>query len=356
MPDFTAMSMWMNAAIFCGAGVAVWFAGVRITDRADEISRKTGIGQAVIGLILLAGVTSLPEIGATVTAGIRGNAQLATNNLFGSIALQAALLAVVDFAIGRKALTAALPEPALMFMGALNVILLAFAASGILVGDYPVLGIGIWAWGCAFLYVGSVWLLSRERGRKPWLAASKGKVDERLIQQAHEQEQETNEKGEGGLRKLLLRTGMLAAIILFAGFLLAETGDALASQTGLGSSFAGFVLLAMVTSLPELSTSLTAARKGLLTMAISDILGTNLINIGLIFVVDLVGTGAPALAQAGRFGAFGALLAIAITTIFVAGLAERRNTTVGRLGLDSIVVIMVYAGGLVLLYSIRGQQ
>jgi cation:H+ antiporter len=354
MPDFTALNVWVNAALFLGAAAAVWFAGVRITHRADAISKKTKVGQAVIGLILLAGVTSLPEIGATVTAALEGNAQLATNNLFGSIALQASLLAVVDFAIGKKALTAALPEPALMFMGALNVILLAFAASGILVGDYPVLGIGAWAWGCALLYFGSVWLLSRERGRKPWLAASGGKVDTRLIRQADEQDKKAGEGESGSTRTVVMATGGLAAVILAAGYVLAETGDALATQTGAGSSFAGYVFLALATSLPELSTALTAARAGLLTMAISDILGTNLINIGLIFVVDLFGTGKPALAQAGTFGALGALLAIMVTTIFIAGLAERRNTTVGRMGLDSVLVVFVYAGGLLLLYSVRG--
>ena len=116
----------------------------------------------------------------------------------------------------------------------------------------------------------------------------------------------------------------------------------------------GFVLLAFATSLPEFSTSITAARAGLYTLAVSDILGTNLINIGLIFVIDLVGSpGEPVLSQAGTFDAFGALLGIAVTALFVIGMAERGDKTVFRMGLDSVAVLVCYAAGLVILFFLR---
>jgi cation:H+ antiporter len=88
-------------------------------------------------------------------------------------------------------------------------------------------------------------------------------------------------------------------------------------------------------------------------MAISDILGTNLINVGLLFVIDLLGSGEPVISQLGAFSAFGAMLGVVLTSLFLVGLAERRDRTLLRMGYDSILVILAYCGGVVLLYTLR---
>jgi cation:H+ antiporter len=88
-------------------------------------------------------------------------------------------------------------------------------------------------------------------------------------------------------------------------------------------------------------------------MAISDILGTNIINVALIFLVDLLDPGDPVLNRVGDFAVFGALLAVILTALFLAGLAERRDRSIFRMGYDSIIVLLVYAGGVALLYTLR---
>ena len=354
MPDFAAMGLALNSGLFACAAVVVWIVGSRISYYADAISDKTGLGHAFIGIVLLAGVTSLPEIGVTVTAAIGGNAQLAVNNLFGSIAMQVAILAVIDFIIGRRALTAVVPEPSVLLQGALNVLLLSVAASGIVVGDVSFLGVGLWAWACLGGYVGSVWLLSQTEGRRPWLAAKNGKST--APPRDKPSAESKNGLKEQSLTSILAKTAVAATIILISGYVLSQTGEAIAKITGIGSSFVGFVLVAISTSLPEFSTALSAARLGLFTMAISDILGTNLINVGLLFVIDAVATGEPVLNQVGSFSVFGALLSIVVTALFVAGLAERRDQTLWRMGIDSIAVLIAYAGGVILLYTLRGQS
>jgi cation:H+ antiporter len=356
MLDLVQLGLPINMLLFAVAAVAVWFAGARLTGYADAISRITGLGQAVIGIILLAGVTSLPEIGVTATASIAGDAQLAVNNLFGSIALQVALLAVVDLMIGREALTAVVPDPAVMLQGALNVLLLSVAAAGMVAGDVGIFGVGIWAWACLFLYVAAVWSLSAARGKRPWIAARNGGIDERLIC-SDERHRHADDAKSASLRPLLIKTGATAAVILAAGFVLARSGDAIAQESGLGQSFVGFVLVALATSLPELSTALTAARRGLYTMAISDILGTNLINVALLFVVDLLDTNEEVvLNRMGDFAVFGALLAIVLTALFLAGLSERRDRSLLRMGYDSIAVMVTYAVGVAILYTLRPDQ
>ena len=352
MTDFSELSLAFNLGIFAVAAVVVWLAGSRISHYADAISEKTGLGHALVGMFLLAGVTSLPEIGVTVTAAASGNAALAVNNLFGSIAMQVAVLAIIDLVIGRRALTAVVPEPAVLLQGALNVLLLSIAASGIVVGDVAFLGVGLWAWACLIGYVLSVWLLSQTEGRRPWLAAEAGRVDSKLRKRERSTAKKKG-KSDERLSTTIIRTVIAALLILITGYVLSRTGEAIAEQTGLGSSFVGFVLLAISTSLPEFSTALTAARLGLYTMAISDILGTNLINIGLVFVVDAVDVGEPVLNRIGSFSVLGALIGIMVTGLFVAGLAERRDQTIWRMGIDSIAVLIVYAGGLGLLYSLR---
>jgi cation:H+ antiporter len=92
MAQFGQLSLYWNLALFLGAAALVWLAGTRLSQYADRISSRTGIGQAVTGLLLLAGVTSLPEIGVTITSSAAGDTKLALNNLLGSIAMQVAIL------------------------------------------------------------------------------------------------------------------------------------------------------------------------------------------------------------------------------------------------------------------------
>lgn len=338
-----------NLALFAVAAAAVWIAGTRISAYASIISEKTGIGNAVMGLLLLGGITSLPEFAVTASASWQGNIDLAVNNIFGGVAMQVAILVLADFLIGRRALTAVVPEPIVMLQGTLMILMLAIAAAGLVVGDVPFLGAGLWTWGILLFYVYCIWSLSRDPDRRPWIATRAGRVDEPLI----ESEDAQAAAQERGLPATIARAGGAGAVILVAGYLLSVTGEGIAEQTGMGSSFAGFVLVAISTSLPEVSTVFGAARLGLYTMAISDIFGTNLFDIALLFVVDAIAGGAAALNQGGAFSVFGALLGIAITGLYVAGLAERRDRAVLRLGVDSLAVLVVYLGGLGILFSLR---
>ncbi|SOD41865.1 hypothetical protein [Nitrosovibrio sp. Nv4] len=141
MFDFAEANILVNLSIFAVAAVIVWFAGARITGYANAISSKTGIGQSTIGLLLLGGITSLPEIGVTVTSTATGAADMAVNNLFGSLAAQIAILAIVDQFIGRSALTSALPDPIVMLQGGLSILLLSIVAAGMVAGDTSVPGV-----------------------------------------------------------------------------------------------------------------------------------------------------------------------------------------------------------------------
>ncbi|MGE3987902.1 sodium:calcium antiporter [Pseudorhodoplanes sp.] len=348
MIDFAQLHLSGNIGLFIGAAIVVWIAGTRIARYADEISVHTGLGHALLGLLLLGGVTSLPELAVSLSAAASGSAALAVNNILGGVTMQVAILAVADFAIGRRALTSVVPDPVVILQGSLNVLLLTLVPTAILVGDMAIFGVGAWSWAILALTIGSLYMLSRSEGRQPWLASN--------LKQTSRSSKNTDSaprKSQQSLTSVLVKTTVAAAAILIAGYIISSTAEIIAEQTGLGQSFVGAVLVAISTSLPEISTVLSAVRLGLYTMAISDILGTNLFDVGLLFAVDAVSAGEPVLNSAGRFSAVAALLGIAVTTLFVIGLAERRDRTIFRMGVDSALVLAVYFGGLVLLYTLR---
>lgn len=348
MEFFAGLPFPLNLAVFAGAAVCVWVAGAHLAGYADEISRRTGLGQAVMGLLLLAGITSLPELATSVTAAGIGNAPLAVNSLLGSIAMQVAVLALGDLIYGKHALTAVVPDPVVMLQGALNICLLCGVAIAAIVGDHALGGAGWWSWGLAIGAAWSLYELSGAGKRKPWIANTGDGYSEL---HASDTEQDLAPLSHWGLG---LRTGLAAGIILLAGSAVALTGDALAQQSGLGASFMGYALVAIATSLPEASTVFASMKRGLYTMAISDILGTNILNVALLFLVDLVAAQPAVLSEAGDFAAVAAMIGAGVTGLFLMGLAERRDRVFLRMGYDSIAVFATYLGGLALLYQLKG--
>ncbi len=341
---FADLGLPANIGVFAVAATFVWIAGARLAALADALAERTGLGRALLGLLLLAGVTSLPEVATSFTAASIGDAQLAMNNLLGSVVMQVALLAVADFIFSRHALTAIVPDPVVMLQGALNVCLLATVAVAALAPEVAFFGAGAWTWGLLAASILSFYKLVEAGGRQPWIASNKTELSK---------QHGKRELPRGSTPVLIGQIAVVAAVILAAGAVVALSGQAIAEQTGLGSSFFGYVFVAISTSLPEASTVFAAMRRGLYTMAISDILGTNILNVTLLFCVDLISSGEPIMRAAGPFVAIAAMLGVVVTGLFVMGLAERRDRSYFRAGLDSALVILVYAGGLALLYGLR---
>lgn len=351
MSMFQGLSLWMSIGLFAAMAAVVWFAGTRISSYAGAIADRTGLGEAVLGVLLLGGVTSLPELAVTASAASTGNQALAVNNLLGGVAMQIAILALADAVIGRGALTAVVPDSTVLLQGSLGVILLSIAAAGTVIGNPSQwLGIGVWSWAIIVVFIYGIWMITRSQGKRPWVVP---KDRRERSTDGDKADAQVSNLAAVPLSGIIWRTVLTAIAITAAGFVLSQTGEVIAERTGLGSSFVGAVLVALATSLPEVSTTLAAARLGLYTMAVSDILGTNLFDVALLFVVDALGGGKPALATVDRFATTAAILGILLTAIYIAGLAERRDRTVLRMGIDSLAVLVAYFAGLGILYQLR---
>ena len=339
MLNFDVLPFWGICLTFGAAAMTVWWAGKRLPAIAAVISAKTGLGQVFAGMLLLGGITTLPELATTSSAAAFGEGGLALNNALGSTAFNIMLLVLADAVLGRDALTSVVATPATLLQGVLSMLLLALTTAVILLGDRPIAGVGI---GSALLFifcVAAMRIAAHYETRPAW------EVVNPPAARAKQRAPDTSIP----LRLLLIRLAGLAAMILIGGVILAHSGDAFAERTGLGAGLVGLVMLAIATSLPELTVITTAIRDGHYELAVGDVFGANLFNVAMIFTIDLFLRGAPVLQSAGSFEALAALLALLLTGTFVVGLLERGDRTLFRMGYDSIAALFIYGGGVIVL-------
>ena len=305
--------------------------------------------QAFVGILLLGAVVSLPETATTVAAAANGQARLAVSTLLGGIAATIAILAVTDALKGSEPLSTDISHPIVLLQGILVVLFLTIASAGIVVGDTAMLGVGLWTTALLVFYKLFILVAKRYGARDTWIARDGNAGDVRRRSRAYVRE---DPQRKLSLATTCLLTAAAAVAILAAGFALAGTGEALAEQTGLGASFVGMVLGGIATSLPEVSTTIAAVRLAQYEMAFADAFGTNLFSTMLLFVADLAYPGGPILNEVDRFSLF-SMLGILPTAVYLAGFVERRRKTMLRMGLDSIIVLLAYSGGLVVLFFLR---
>lgn len=350
--DFQNFPIILNLAIFVVAGAVTWFAGTRAAKYADGIAKRTGLGKAFVGVVFLALATETPEIATTITAATLGNAPLAVNNLFGGIVTQTTMLVVADILLRQNALTYITPKPVLALQGQLLIILLGLASGLMLVGELVMIGhVGLWTPLLLGAYLLALFIVQKyEKSEQRWKPMDVPEEESDVEQQNHNGREEPEQKST---RRLTIFFIVVSLVILAAGFVLAQTADALAVQTGLGASFLGATLLALSTSLPELSTVVAAVRLGNSSMAIANIFGSNLIMIALLFLTDFFYTEGPVLQDPQASTIFAALMGMVVTAVYLAGLTERGNKVVLRMGIDSIVVLVLYIVTIAGLYTLR---
>lgn len=351
--DFQTQAVWVNAGLFALAAVGVWYAGASLTTYADVLAERTGLGRAFIGGLLLGGATSLPEIATTATAAAAGNAVLAGSNLLGGVAMQLGVLAAVDaLGIRQWALTFVTPQPVLLLQGVLLILLLAVAMAAMAAGElWSVASVGGWSILLAALYLGALAVLYRYEGQPRWEPS--GERAELAPPVADLKAASVRAYRKMPTWRLWSAFGVGALGVLGSGFVVARTGDALAGQTGLGSSLVGATLVALATSLPEVSTTVTAVRLGAYSMAVANILGTNALEVALFFVADLCYRDGLIFMAVPRSAIFLGALGIVVTCCYLWGFLERRNQTVWGMGLDSAAVLVLYGSGMVVFFLIR---
>lgn len=340
LADAASHPLWVNATIFVVAALVVWLAGVRLTRHLDAIAVRTNMDHAFVGMLLLGGITSLPEMANVATASSMGNPALAVNNLLGSAAINVLLLALADAWIERSAVTGVVARPSTMMMATLCMLVLIAVAVATTVGDVQLFGVGLGGLLICAMSIGSFRLATGYDARSPWRLET---------DQGTEDEPPSEDDQSISLRQLWLRVARDGVLILAAGYGLSQTGDGISQQTGMTSALVGFALIGLATSMPELSTITTALRLHRPEMAFGQVLGTNFINLSLILLSDALFVGPPVLNVLGQFEVVSALLGAMLIGVFLVGLLEHRDRTILKMGYDSAMVIILFALGLGLL-------
>lgn len=354
LPDPQNLPLPALIAMFLAAAVVVWLAGARASYLADDISDRTVLGKAFAGYVLLAIATNAPEIGTTVTAALSGDAALATNNMFGGILFQTFILVIIDVAMIRGALTYFATKPALPMQGIILTLLLALLLVPVVSGYYlPIAGVSAFSFVLAAVYLYGAYLSQRYETEARWEPTPVPASEERLDAVSFEGVDVAKRYDQWTLRRVSLGFALAVGVIFVAGVVLARTGQGIAIKTGLGSSFVGATLVASSTSLPELSTTITAIRIGNLPMAIANIFGSNGGMLVTLLIADVFYRQGPIVAASDASAHFNVAMGIVLTGVYLIGLMQRSHRSVLRMGYDSLIVAILYVASLVVLYQLR---
>jgi len=321
----------------------ILIAGTKLSKYGDVIAEKTGLGRIWVGVVLLAAITSLPELATGVSSvALVGKPDLSLGDLFGSNLINLVIIAIIDVVYTRG--------PVLHYLGTgmvlatiLSTLLIAMASTSIFlaqnVASLGILGyIGLYSPVLLCLYLLAQYMLFHfQRAQQ-----SKPEVDGAV---------EINYENVS-IRKTSIYFGIASVATIGAGVWLGLIGNELSEVTGLNSSFIGTLFLAICTSAPEIVVSISAVRLGAPDMAVGNVIGSNLFNMGvIIFVDDLFYTTGPVLSYVTTDHIVTALFAIVMSCVVATGMIFRHRLWPRIwVGLDSMALILLYGSAIAVLY------
>jgi cation:H+ antiporter len=322
------LAVWLQFFV-CSALILV--AGVRLSRYADIIAATTGLSGSWVGVVLLATVTSLPELATGVSAvTVAGAPNIALGDLLGSCVFNLVIITVLDF-LQREESVFSRASQGHILSAAFGVILIGFAGFNILLEDAGrtlALGhVGIYTPIIVLLYgVGMRTVFLYERRQ---LAARGEEVVER--------------HPDVTLRAAVIGYTVAALVVVAAGTWLPFVGERLAEIMQWRRSFVGTLFVAAATSLPEVAVTIGAFRVDALDMAIGNLLGSNMLDIFLIAVDDLFYLPGPLLGHVDPVHVVSALSAVMMTGVAIVGLLYRPKRRLFRtVGWASLFLFSLY--------------
>ena len=330
--------IWIELLV-CAA-LLIW-AATYLAKYGDILSEKTGLGRAWIGAILIAGVTSLPELASGVSAVAWLKApNLAAGAVLGSCLFNLALIAMMDLAY-QPGRVLAKAQDVHILSGGLGILLLGLVTMGILVGagltHFGLLGVSFLSLGILAFYLIGARMIAR--------------LEQQRVAEVLEQEAKEQNYGQVTARKAYIVFILNAVAVVALGIWLSSIGDRLAATTGLSRSFVGNLFLATTTSLPEIAASLAAIRMAAIDLAIGNVLGSNLFNIVLFTVYDIADGRANFWISLNNANAFAAVMTMMMTGVVIISLMYRASPRLPyRLSWDGLALVSMYLASIAVLY------
>jgi len=319
---------------FLFSAAVIVYAATQLAKHGDTIALRTGLGRLFIGLLLLAGATSLPELLTTISSLDQGVPDLAAGNLLGSNMFNMLLLAVLDMIHRRERILrkAALKHA---LSGSLTVTMIALVTFFILADFQAQIGwVGLDR--LAILLVYSIALRLIQKNDAP--PGNQPKPEPLPLP-----------PGFPPLWQGILGFLLASAALVIVSPILVRASNQIAEITGLGASFIGTTLVATVTSLPELVTTIAAARLGADDMAIGNLFGSNMFNMAAIGLTDVFYTPGRFLGVIDPSFLVVAMLGLLMTSVALIGNLARIEKRLWIIEADALLIFLMYFGGIVML-------
>ena len=323
--------VWIKFAI---TAVLIVLAATQLAKYGDIIAVRTRLGGMFIGVLLLAGATSLPEVLTSISSLNQNAPNLAAGNLLGSNTFNMLLLAVIDIVNRNQRL------------------LRKAALKHALTGSLAVFMIGL----VVFFMLADIKIKIGWVGIDSLLIIAAYVVAIRLVQGNSTHVSQPNippdiPEGTASLRRGIIGFLLAAGALVVVTPIMVQSANEIAMITGLGTTFIGTTLVALVTSLPELVTTLAAIKIGADDMAIGNLFGSNMFNMFAIGLTDVFFTQGRFLAAIDPSFLLIGVVGLLMTGMGLIGNLAKLEKRIWFIEVDALALIVVYFASLWLLYT-----
>lgn len=334
------MSLAVALALFCVCAVVIGIIGTRLAGIVDDLADRTGLGEAIAGAVLLGMATSLSGIVVSVSSAWTDKPELAMSNALGGIAVQTLFLAIADMVYRRANLEHAAASLGNLIQGALLLCLLSLLLLGRFTPEWTFWQVHPITPLLFIAYLFGLRLVKNARFHPMWAPT-------RTRETREDQPDESPSKLT--LIKLWLIFLSLAVTIGITGWLLERSATVISVETGLSQAAVGVLLTSVVTSLPELVTTVAAVRRGALTLAVAGIIGGNAFDTLFAAASDVAYRGGSIYHVIPDHVMLWVALAVLMTGVLMLGLLHRQEQGPGRIGFESLIIIGLYLAGIAVL-------
>jgi cation:H+ antiporter len=319
--------------------VVIGFAGVRLSRYGDIIAEKSGLSRGWVGLILLATVTSLPELVTGLSSvTVAEVPDIAVGDIMGSCVFNLLIIVLLDFLYRKESVYTRARQGNVLSAG-YGIALIGFAGFNLLLyrdDTIPSIGhVGLYTPVILLLYLLAMRSLYRYEQEK-----LSEYVEDRV--ELHP---------EMSLKQAVRGYVLAAVAVVAAGIWLPFIAKDLAAVMAWEQSFVGTLFVAAVTSAPEVVVTVAALRMGAVDLAIGNLFGSNLFNIAILAIDDLFYRQGPLLADVSLTHATSAFSAMMMSGLAVVGLVLRPVSRVFRtVSWISLLLLVIYLLNLWFLY------
>jgi cation:H+ antiporter len=306
---------------------------MKLAEYGDAISIHTNLGGAFIGLLLMAGATSLPELLTSINSIEQSVPDLAAGNTFGSNMFNMLLIGIMGFISWRKRILRQVARKHAL-SGSIAAILIALSIFLIQANlDVKIGWVGLDSLLLIISYILGVYLIQSN-------SAPPQPIDPKDI-----------DDSIPSLRKAVIGFSLATLALILTMPYLVSSSTEIAEITGLGAGFVGTVLVSFVTSLPEMVTTIAAIRLGVYDMAMGNLFGSNMFNIFTLGFADFFMTSGRFLDVISIDFTLVAMIGLIMTLLALIGNIAKLNRRFLLVEIDAALLVITYLLGMFIIYQ-----